>query len=1033
MQRVNLLSFKNFLLDYYMDIIFIFLLPTISIRVFLFEKGYYFFADQPWPLSNYVNFSAIFSLNSLNGLGFTRIIVTFPYYIIKLIVFNIGVTERLFLFYTFLLYTLLAYLFASIVLNKFYRNKGKYITKFVKFLIVLFIFDNFAALNLNAAGGTYADGLIMIFIAISAFSFLAWKNMKNAFFISSFFLIISILLDPDYATFFIITILFSGIMAGLLNKDFIIRLKYSILTIITALIPIIFIILDFYMTSSTAIGISNSLTARTYNYGAISFFSGNITPLYPILLMGHLWSLIVYAPPNILLYGSKISYVRSLMSPAQLLLPGGMITYLWIFTVVMIPVLSFFSIFFKKTRKISIPVIILVIFFYVLTLVKYIKPLFYIELYLSEIPLIGGTIGTTLALPGHIINVIASMYYILMSLTIANLLSIKEINIRLQVFDDESRVKNVIVFPKKNRFKVIISILLVFIILFSGWQAFDGSFYPARGPDVNIGNAVANTGGFTPVAVNQSVINAYNLIASQNENFNILWIGGPSYSNDAYCSAHPTANIPNFPNLISNNMKRDVYCNLLDSGVKYVVLSNQNIQNNAPDMEEFTFSDAGFNNFTMAQSFFSKMNGLKEIYNQSQVEIYEVSGFSRIYKSSILLDYNGTGYCEDSLPLLFGSMGYKVAILNHNLYGIPIYINKQGTHNSILTPVNISTSVRDSDINYFNVSRNISFSGALSAGGVGLPNNFTLNDWPTNTTYYNYTNGNLNFHMTGGYHSGTSLSYNGSFIGGAGGFYNQNNYIKLNITFYAKSSVNGKDEIIFMGEPKTNIGNDNVYDQLYFNVTSNYKKYTFSYIFTDAEQYVDFRIFDYNPGTFYVKNLSTEYITLPKIVENASMPFSNYVVLSKTLLRGKNKIGLMYMKNSTTSNFKWIKFNYSKGLCIKNKTDIAALISFTNGGILEQRDTSYIVSIDPSLRYYELKYDNKYYRPIPGIYGNSIYIVPANISSLNSIKIIVNGGGLLDIFYVGILLYLLVLLFFMINIYRKNRKMFNISSKSFDK
>ena len=1019
--HLNLSWFKKFILNYYMDILLIFLIPLISIRVFLFKSGYYFFADQPWPLSNYVNFSAIFSLNSLNGLGFTRIIITFPYYILKNITINIMVTERLFLFYTFLLYIFLAYLFASMVVNKFYYNRGKYITKIVKFMIVLFIFDNFVSINLNAAGGTYSDGLIMIFIAISVFSFLAWSNMRYAFFISSFFLIISILLDPDYATFFIVAILFSGIIAGILNKDVIYRLKYAVLTVITSIFPVLFIILDFYMTSSTAVGIGTSVTARAYNYGTISFFSGNIKPLYPLLLIGHFWSLIVYAPPNILLYGSRISYVKSLMSPAQLLLPNDFITYLWIFTVVMIPVLSFFSLIFKKTRKISFPVIILVLFFYILTLVKYIKPLFYIELHLSEIPIIGGTIGTTLALPGHIINVIGSMYYILMSLTIINLLSIKKLNKKLQIFNDNLKIKNIFTSQKKNGFKSAIAIFLIFIILFSGWQAFDGSFYPARAPDINHGNSVASIGGFTPLAVNQSVINAYNLIASQKASFNILWIGGPSYSNDAYCSAHPTASIPHLTYLISNNMKKDVYYNLLYSDVKYVVISNQDIQQNAPDMEEFTFYDAGFNNFTMAQSFFGKISGLTEIYNKSQVEIYRVSGFSSMYKSNILLDVNGTGYCEDSLPVLFKSMGYKVAITNNAGYGIPIYINKHGNYNSIFTPLNITNLVNDKDITYYDMNNGTRISEAFSAGGIGLPNNYTLNVWPVNTTYYNYTNGNINIHMTGGYSAGTSISYNGSFIGGAGGFYDNNKNIKLTITFYAKSTVNGRDTIIFMGEPKTNINTDNVYDGINFNVTNTYKKYTFSYTFTSAEQYIDFRLFDYNPGTFYVKNLSTEYTVLPNIVENSAMPFGNYVVLNNTLLKGENKTALIFMKNNTNNNFEWLKFNYSKGLYIENKTDVAALVLLSNESILDQKNSSYIVSIDPSIRDYELKYNNKYYKPIPGIYGDSIYILPGNISSLNNAKIIVKGEVLMDVFYIGIMLYLMVLTYFMIDIYRKNR------------
>ena len=109
------------------------------------------------------------------------------------------------------------------------------------------------------------------------------------------------------------------------------------------------------------------------------------------------------------------------------------------------------------------------------------------------------------------------------------------------------------------------------------------------------------------------------------------------------------------------------------------------------------------------------------------------------------------------------------------------------------------------------------------------------------------------------------------------------------------------------------------------------------------------------------------------------MPFGNYVVLNDTLLRGNNETALIYMKKSTTNNFEWIKFNYSEGLYIKNNTDIAALVLLSNESILKQNNKSYIVSIEPSLRDYELKYDNKYYKPIGGIYQNSIYIILGNV------------------------------------------------------
>ena len=151
------------------------------------------------------------------------------------------------------------------------------------------------------------------------------------------------------------------------------------------------------------------------------------------------------------------------------------------------------------------------------------------------------------------------------------------------------------------------------------------------------------------------------------------------------------------------------------------------------------------------------------------------------------------------------------------------------------------------------------------------------------------------------------------------------------------------------------------------------------------------------------------------------MPFGNYVVLNNTLLKGESKTALIFMKNNTNNNFEWLKFNYSEGIYIKNKTDVAALLLFSNASILDQKNRSYIVSIDPSLRDYELKYNNKYYKPIPGIYGNSIYIIPENMSSLSNAKIIVKGEALMDIFYIGILLYLLILSYSIIDIYRKNR------------
>ncbi len=1020
---------KRSLINHYIDIILILIIPLIALRGFLFKSGYYFYADQGWPLSNYLYASGVLSFNSLSGFSFSRLIIDWPYYILTILTGNVIITERIFIYYTFVLYTIFAYIFATMVTSKFLQNRKKYEITIVKFIIVLFIFSNFTALNLNADGGSFADGLNIIFIAIILLAFISWKNMRMAFLLSTILLTISILVEPDYTTFYIISIIIGSVIAGLINKDFIYRFKYAVLTIISAVIPVSFVILDLVLTAGIGSSISAVGALRVYNYGTISFFSGNIKPLYPLILIGHLWSTIVYAPPNILFYGNKISFVKSLMHPSQLLLPAGFITYLWLFTLIMIPVISLVSIIFKKTRKITFPVIILFLIFYAMSIVYYIKPLFYLEMYISQIPVIGGSIGTTLSLPGHIINVIASMYYILFSITIVNLINTK-VNLKVEHDKDKLNLNIVIVknylenfkgkkYLKNNKFQLFVIIFIVFIVLFSGWQAFDGSFYPARAPDTASGNNVANIGSFTPLNINSSVIHAYDFISSQKENFNILWIGGPAFSNRVYESPHPTASIPNLNDIIINNMTTVFYYNLLYSDTKYVVISNQDIQKNAGAIFEYTFSDSGFKNFTDAQKFMENTTGLKEIYSKEQVDIFEVKGFSSIYKSNLLLNYGGNSFYEDSLPYLFKTLGYNVSITDDNNYGLSAYFNDINKPFSIDTPVYLANLLNSTSYRYYNLSSDKNITGAGHNYGTGLYNNFTLTLWSGNETYYNYSNRILNITIYN--NSDESVSYNGSFDGGAGGYYVDDNYINLTITFYARSTTNGTASILFMGEPKSDINTDNIYNGTNFNVSNTYKKYTFSYVFPDSEKYIDFRLNDFIDGSFYIKNLSTDYKILPSIKVNSTLPFGNYITLNSTLLKGNNGTALIYMENSTMNNYQWIKFNFSKGIDIKNNTKIAALIILKNDTLFNNKNKLDIVSIYPSSREYQLSYENKLYSSIPGIYGNSIFVVNKNVTSLNDIKIVTRGKLIMDIFYVGIISYLIILSFYLIDIYKKNK------------
>ena len=1036
MDRIHyfLYLIKHGLKEYYIDIILILIIPLIALRSFLFKSGYYFYADQGWPLSNYIYASGILSFNSLNGFSFSRLIIDWPYYIITLFTNSVMVTERGFIYYTFVLYLFFAYIFATMVTSKFLQAKNKYEIIAAKFIIVLFIFSNFTALTLINDGGSYSDNLNIIFIAIILLAFISWKNMKMTFLMSTILLTISILVEPDYTTFYIISIIVGSIIAGFINRDFLYRFKYAILTIASAIIPVSFVILGLILTSSVGSTVTAVGALRVYNPGTISFFSGNIKPLYPLILIGHFWSTIVYAPPNILLYGDKISSVKSLMYQTQLLLPGGFITYIWLFTVIMVPVISLISIVFRKTRKIVFPVIILFIIFYIMSLVYYIKPLFYLELYISDIPLIGGSIGTTLSLPGHIINVIASMYYILFSISLVNLM---DMHFHVDTKPDKNKlnthisyIKNYIgniknkKYFKNNKFQVFVVIFLIFIVVFSGWQAFDGTFYPARAPDTPYGNNVANIGGYTPLNINSSVIHAYNFISSQKSNFNILWIGGPEFSNRVYESPHPEASIPNLNYITSNNLSEDFYYNLLYFDVKYVVISNQDIQKNPINIYETTFPDAGFKNFTCAQSFLQNNTGLKEIYNKYQVDIFEINNFTSMYKSNLLLNYEGNSVYENAFPYLFKTLGYNVAITDNNKYGLPVNFDNNNNGISIDTPEYISTLIGAKNPTYFNLSSSKTISGAGHNVGVTMPDNFTLTLWGNNQISYTYNNQTINI-MGNAYTNGVSVSYNGSFDGGAGGYYVNDNttnstVVLLRLTFFAKASSNGTGEVLFMGEPSNNIFTDNIYSGINFNVSNSYKKYTFSYTFPTTEKYIDFRLYDYTNGTFFIKNVSSS-MSYPIISKNSTLPFGNFLTSNNTLLKGTNGTALICLENGTMNNYQWIKFNFSKGLYMTNNSKIAALIVLKNDTLFNNENKSYIVSIYPSSREYKVSYDNKLYSSIPGIYGNSIFIINENITSLNDIKIITEGKIIMYVFYSAIIIYLSVLSLFLLDIYRKSK------------
>ena len=356
---------KEVIIGWVIDILMSNILVLISLRYFLFSGGMYAYSDQNWPMSTTLMPAGIFSFGISyfgidNGLTtITRDIVTWPYPIFGLFSSNIEVIERVFVFYTFTLYFFLLLILARLlwsILTKLNSLQLNFIEKRIFVLFVALIgFANFEALNLNADGGTYSDGLIAIFICIAILLLIGYDR-KNSILANGVLLGVTALLDPDYFFFFALSTAIVSLTIGISERKISSRMLGWLYSVFISLPVVIFL---FYF-SSVISAPGNSIAFYRPLSDAISG-SMNLYPLYTLALFGHLWSTMTFAPPNILLYQSRVSSIPTLLYPAQILLPPGTTTFFWWVCIYSIPFFSFVSLIFKQSRRVVVPVVVVAI------------------------------------------------------------------------------------------------------------------------------------------------------------------------------------------------------------------------------------------------------------------------------------------------------------------------------------------------------------------------------------------------------------------------------------------------------------------------------------------------------------------------------------------------------------------------------------------------------------------------------------------------------------------------------------------------
>ena len=813
----------------------------------------------------------------------------------------------MFLYYTFLLYSILCYVFATLSV-RFYNNNVKPLTVWKaqtsKIPIFILAYSNLSAINLNADGGTWADSIILILIAISIMLILDNHKTLSSFFIVSGFMILTYLLDPDYVPMFIVAILILSITTGLANKNLLRNIARSMIPIATSIMPLVFLYFQASFTGAVTTSGFTNLGYRDFTPGTVAYFSTNINPFNVLVLLGHQWATLTYAPPSILFFPLKIPFMFSVYHPSQVLLPNDFLTVLWIISLISIPVLAFSSLIFKNVRRYALMILPIFIIAYLITQEWNLNVIYYSLRPLTEIPFLGVAIGTALSLPGHFINLIAFSYLPMFALTVISIVnladkfSLSEIAVKSKKIAPFKRKKsfNKVQSKKRNAKPLIAILIIVFLVTLSGWQAFNGSIYPMRSYPGSylVGNAVEPKGALSPTAVNDSVINAYRIVTSNyslgnySSEYNTLWIGGPTANDFPYMDPPLSVSVSGIKSLKDNGLYSDVFPYLESHGIRYVVVSGDNIQ---PNMTN-PFIQYGFSGYNQATSFF-KNSGLKEIYNENETSVFLTSNVvNMFYKSNILLNTAQSDVMSPALYELFHSLGYNASLTGS---GTPTGFNNNSKSIDIVTPALMPFShifnMKGGKLNYtlgqgqYKYLNSSEYPGSLNYyqnNSLGqytdyLPGNVTTTAWGGNTSF-SYHNGSVSASAT---NASISIGYNDALAGQVGGvkILNSTSPVGINLKFSIFGSIDfrANSYVTLLGE-SSNVSVSTFFQNHPFNVNNKQHEVNIAANLPAGTTYVGFRIELYTfTGQVTVNNIN---FSISSAYSDSHTPFGSYLNVS---------------------------------------------------------------------------------------------------------------------------------------------------------
>ena len=916
------------------SIMIIFLL--LSMRIYLLGNGYYEYADQYWSIIPGTTSFASFLPDS--GFLFTRIIISWPVLFFTNLPSVIG--EKITIIYLVSFYFTLIYVVLTIIRRMLEKSAGMPMEwwKRLIFFSALFIliFTNIENQNLFVDGGMVTDNIIILLMILSFF--LVFNNSKFWFLEIPSFLSITTLLDPDYLPMFLILILVAFVFSNINKAKLVNTFPKIILSLMLWLPALMFIVLNINI--STGGFLLHSTGLRQFSPSAEFFYSKNLNLISVLSLNGHFWSTEIFTSPSILFHLSSIGTFSGIANPTNILIIPGIIFKLWYISLFVPLAMSLSSLIYPKGRKTAIAGFAILVISIIMALYAHIPPILHFIEYVTNLPYFGNFLGTSLSLPGHFLLLVSVAYDIIAITFLFNFLMFPLPNFCLSVSKETGKRHYVIKIARNHtlkgnsklnqryNIKVIFSIILIGLLLFSGWQSINGDFFPARYQAFapTLPNGVVDSAPFEPQNMTVNQLSVYNYIYNQKGDFNIYWPGIEWPSGQGWVSPKPQASLPYITDLVSNNLSFNTYYYLKVSDVKYVIVQNNSGLSYTSSNPNLLETDFGLSSYDAVLHFFQNVPNLTEIYNYPGLSVFEVlnSTLQDVSNYLPIVDTSNTLY----IPyVLLGSLGLNPLIMNYGNY-TSIGMDNSLSVIDIIPPSNVS---EPSNVNTFQFNGN--FSANLIAKNVQVAN-FTFTNWSSN--YSSFQTNKHEINLSGIDSSISSISYGGNMISRAGGIaLSPDKTYKLSVSF----NLNKSDNVSYVGVSWFGWANNQSYELSSHQFMKAIGPKNSSFVInSNSYSYIAARLnIGGNNYSATIANLTYNLYTYPN--EN-NTPFGYYLPINGTRILdmpiGKNFAYIMLKGNGSINGndvnldkFTWMSISGHRNINITGKFGIAAIV-FSN-------------------------------------------------------------------------------------------------------